>query len=114
MLHLPVAGIGDGGITSTARDVHVFWRAMFAGRIVGRDFVTQFTAAYTDEAASGLSYGLGFWLEHDGPGVILEGADAGVSFRSIHDPTRDITATVISNTTEGAWLLANEVQRALR
>jgi len=114
VLHLPVAGIGDGGITSTARDVHAFWRALFAGRIVGPDLAAQFTAASTEEAASGLSYGLGFWLERGGPRVILEGSDAGVSFRSVHDPSSGLTATVMSNTTEGAWLLADEVQRAVR
>ena len=34
---------------------------------------------------------------------MLEGYDAGVSFRSMHDPKRDITCTVIANTSEGAW-----------
>ena len=32
--------------------------------------------------------------------------DAGVSFRSVHDPGSDLTYTVISNTTDGAWPLA--------
>jgi hypothetical protein len=35
--------------------------------------------------------------------VTLEGHDAGVSFRSVHDPSSTITHTVISNTSEGAW-----------
>src|SRR6266540_1376745 len=35
--------------------------------------------------------------------VILEGSDAGVSFRSVRDPGRRITHTVISNTSDGAW-----------
>jgi hypothetical protein len=26
-----------------------------------------------------------------------------VSFRSVHDPVRDLTHTVVSNTTDGAW-----------
>jgi hypothetical protein len=46
------------------------------------------------------SYGLGFWL---GPFVALEGSDAGVSFRSVHQPDSATTYTVISNTSEGAW-----------
>jgi len=37
--------------------------------------------------------------------VMLEGCDAGVSFRSVHDPERRVTHTVISNTTDGAWPL---------
>ena len=29
--------------------------------------------------------------------------DAGVSFRSVHDPRSKSTHTVVSNTTDGAW-----------
>jgi hypothetical protein len=35
----------------------------------------------------------------------LEGYDAGASFHSLHDRTRRITWTVISNTSDGAWPL---------
>jgi hypothetical protein len=48
-------------------------------------------------------YGLGFWLHPSTDTVILEGMDAGVSFRSMHDSRSDLTHTVISNTTDGAW-----------
>ena len=34
---------------------------------------------------------------------MLIGADAGVSFRTVHDPAADITHTVVSNTSDGAW-----------
>ena len=37
---------------------------------------------------------------------MLEGYDAGVSFRSVHDPASGITPTVISNTSDGAWPIA--------
>jgi hypothetical protein len=37
--------------------------------------------------------------------VILEGLDAGVSFRSVHDPGSAVTRTVISNSSDGAWPL---------
>ena len=114
VLHLPVAGVGDGGITSTAEDLHAFWRALFAGRIVASDLVARFTQVRTEEAAEAMSYGLGFWLEQGGPAVILEGHDAGVSFRSVHDPSPGVTATVMSNTTDGAWSIAQDLQQALR
>ena len=51
-------------------------------------------------------YGLGFWLHASTNAVLLEGYDAGVSFRSTHDPDRGITHTVVSNTTESAFPLA--------
>jgi CubicO group peptidase (beta-lactamase class C family) len=114
VLHLPVAGVGDGGITSTAEDLHAFWQALFAGRIVSSDLVAEFTKVYTEEAGDGMSYGLGFWLEQRGRAVILEGYDAGVSFRSLHDPTAALTATVMSNTTDGAWPIAQDLRLALR
>ena len=34
---------------------------------------------------------------------MLEGCDAGVSFRSVHDPAAGLTYTVLSNTADGAW-----------
>jgi hypothetical protein len=36
---------------------------------------------------------------------MLEGYDAGVSFRSAHDPGSTLTYTVISNWSDGAWPL---------
>jgi CubicO group peptidase (beta-lactamase class C family) len=113
VLHLPVVGVGDGGITSTAQDLHTFWQALFAGEIVSPDLVAQFTRVHTEDAEE-RSYGLGFWLEQGGPGVMLEGYDAGVSFRSLHDPTAALTATVMSNTTDGAWPITRELRLALR
>jgi hypothetical protein len=53
-----------------------------------------------------MRYGLGFWLNPTGSGVALEGYDAGVSFRSVHDPASRITHTVIANTSESGWPLA--------
>ena len=36
-------------------------------------------------------------------GVLIGGYDAGVSFRSVHDPATGTTHTVISNSSDGAW-----------
>ena len=94
VLHLPVRGSGDGGIYSTVADVSSFWNAFFAGRIVSADSVAELAAGTASER-----YGLGFWLPSDGAAA-LEGSDAGVSFRSVHDPQRRLTHTVISNTSE--------------
>ena len=48
-------------------------------------------------------YGLGLHLHATGDEVWLEGYDAGVSFASMHEPSREITCTVISNWSDGAW-----------
>jgi CubicO group peptidase (beta-lactamase class C family) len=100
VLHLPVRGSGDGGIYSTAADVSSFWRAFFGGRVVPERWVAEMTRRHSER------YGLGFWLDQSRDAVMLEGSDAGVSFRSVHHPGRGVTHTVISNTSEGAWPVA--------
>ncbi len=103
VFHLPVRGIGDGGIYTTAADVRSLWTAFFAGRIVSPGWVAEMVRPRSESLAEGERYGLGFGLHPSTDTVILEGWDAGVSFRSVHDPRSDMTHTVISNTTDGAW-----------
>jgi CubicO group peptidase (beta-lactamase class C family) len=103
VLHLPVRGNGDGGIYSTAADIHALWAAFFAGRIVSPDTVADMVRSRSDVPDESMRYGLGFWLHESGPATILIGYDAGVSFRSVHDPTTGRTHTVISNTSSGTW-----------
>ena len=109
VFHLPVRGSGDGGLYTTVGDVHRFWAAFLDGRIVSPAWVAEMTRPRSDVPDEGMRYGLGFWLHATGAAVILIGADAGVSFRSVHDPAAGITHTVVSNTTSGAW----KVTRAL-
>ncbi len=103
VFHLPVRGSGDGGIYSTAADLRSLWTAFIAGRIVPPSRVEQMVRPRSDAPDNEARYGLGFWLHASTDVVILEGLDAGVSFRSVHDPHSDVTHTVISNTTGGAW-----------
>jgi CubicO group peptidase (beta-lactamase class C family) len=113
VLHLPVRGVGDGGIYSTAADIRALWTAFFAGRIVSSAWVTEMTRPRSEEPEHGRRYGLGLWLHESSDTVFLEGYDAGVSFRSLHDPRRDLTCTVVSNWTNGAWRLASSLADAL-
>ena len=103
VLHLPVIGTGDGGIYSTAADIHTFWPALFDGRIVSPELVAAMVRPRSDVPEESMRYGLGFWLHQTSDAVILEGYDAGVSFRTVHDPVRHVTYTVLSNTSDGAW-----------
>ena len=80
VLHLPVRGTGDGGIvTRRPADVHAFWTALFAGRIVPPARVAEMVAPRSD--ADEPRYGLGFWLGAGRPRSRSIGSDAGVSFR---------------------------------
>ncbi len=112
VLHLPVRGTGDGGIYTTAADVWRLWTAFFAGQIVSAAGVEEMTRPRSTDS-KGRRYGLGFWLHASTETVILEGYDAGVSFRSLHDPTTDTTCTVIANWSDGAWPVARYLADAL-
>jgi len=103
VFHLPVRGSGDGGSYSTVADLSSLWSALFAGRIVSTDWVAEMVRPRSVEPRDSSRYGLGFWLHASSDVVMLEGSDAGVSFRSTHDPASSTTHTVISNTTDGAW-----------
>ena len=105
VLHLAVLGSGDGGISTTLADVHAFWRALFDDRIVSEASRAEMTRPRSDVPREEKRYGLGFWLHQTGAGVMLEGYDAGVSFRTAHDPATGVTYTVISNWSDGAWPL---------
>lgn len=106
VLHMPVRGTGDGGAYTTVADVHSFWEAFFAGRIVTAEWVSEMVRPRSDAPEFARRYGLGFWLHATGDSVILIGGDTGVSFTSAHDPGTGTTWTVISNTVEGVWPIA--------
>jgi CubicO group peptidase (beta-lactamase class C family) len=103
VFHLPVRGNGDGGIYSTAADMHAFWQALFAGAIISGDLVAEMVRPRSDWPEESRRYGLGFHVHATSDVVWLEGYDAGVSFSSTYDPTHDTTDTVISNWSDGAW-----------
>jgi CubicO group peptidase (beta-lactamase class C family) len=113
VLHLPVRGSGDGGIYSTAADIASLWRALFDGRIVSEKWVAEMVRPHSDAPAHGRRYGLGFWLHPSSDAVILEGCDAGVSFRSLHDPRTQADVVVMSNTAGGAWAIARLLEMAV-
>jgi len=112
MFHLPVRGNGDGGIYSTVADVSAFWRSLFAGRIVPAGWVAEMVRPRSD-ATPEMRYGLGFWLHRSSDTVMLEGYDAGVSFRTKHDPRSHVTHTVISNNSDGAWPITRRLDELL-
>jgi CubicO group peptidase (beta-lactamase class C family) len=108
--HLPVIGSGDGGIYTTAADVAMFWRALFAGAIVREETLAEMLKARSAPRADS-GYGLGFWLPAGGRAVGLEGGDAGVEFGTVHDHERLMTWTLLSNTGEGAGAIAGRLEQ---
>jgi CubicO group peptidase (beta-lactamase class C family) len=112
-LHLPVRGTGDGGVYSTAADIHALWAALYEGRIVSMEWVAEMTRSRSEAPADSARYGLGFWLHESSNSVRLVGHDAGASFWTVHDPVGDFTYTVLSNTSEGAWPIAKHLDEEL-
>ena len=106
VFHLPIRGGGDGGIYTTAADISAFWRAFFAGRIVSDKWVAEMVKPHSEIPEDELRYGLGFWLHGSTSQVQLVGWDAGVSFKTVHDPDTGTTRTVIGNTSDGVWPIA--------
>jgi CubicO group peptidase (beta-lactamase class C family) len=113
VLHLPVRGSGDGGLYTTAADVTAFWAALYAGEIVPSDRVSLMVRPVSDVPAESARYGLGFWLHPTSDAVVIEGADAGAGFRSVHDRAAGVTHTVLSNTTDGAWRVSQRLTELL-
>jgi CubicO group peptidase (beta-lactamase class C family) len=113
VFHLPVRGNGDGGIYSTLADISIFWRSLFAGRIVSTGWVAQMVRPHGDTTPQSMRYGLGFWLHRSSDIVMLGGYDVGVSFRSVHDPAANTTHTVISNSSDGAWPITRRLAELL-
>jgi CubicO group peptidase (beta-lactamase class C family) len=113
IFHLPVLGSGDGGIYSTAEDMHAFWDALFEGEIVPTDWVAKMTTPTSAVPAQDKRYGLGFWLHESTDAVILLGYDAGVSFQSARDPRSEVTFTMMSNTSDGPWPVARRLGELL-
>lgn len=103
VFHLPVRGVGDGGVYTTVADMSSFWRALFAGKIVPARWVAEMVRPHNDVPEESMRCGLGFFLHESRDQVMLIGEDAGVSFMSVHDPAPGLTYTVISNTADGAW-----------
>ena len=76
--------------------------ALFAGQIVSESWVAEMVRPRSDVPSEAMRCGLGLWLRASGA-IELHGYDAGVSFRSVHDPAAGTTSTVISNTSEATW-----------
>jgi CubicO group peptidase (beta-lactamase class C family) len=113
LLHLPVRGSGDGGIFTTAADVQRFWEALFGGSIVTPGTVAEMVRPRSTLPSGKRRYGLGFWLHRSSDAVLLEGYDAGVSFRTLHQPSTATTYSVLANTSEGAWPLVARLDELL-
>lgn len=112
-LHLPVLGNGDGGAFTTADDLHRFWLALVDGRIVSPATFEAMAHPQHDVPDEDMRFGLGLWIHRTHRALILDGHDAGASFRSTHLIDARTTVSVLGNSSEGAWPVASALGRAI-
>jgi CubicO group peptidase (beta-lactamase class C family) len=112
VFELPVVGSGDGGAHSTVADLHAFWLALVAGRIVEPSLVALLAERVTADAGDGLGYGRGVWL--DGGDLIMAGGDHGVTAVSRHDRATGATVSALANVEVPTFARARALMDAVR
>lgn len=113
VLRLPVQGSGDGGAFTTAADLHRLWLALLDGRIVRPETVALMTAPRHEVPGEGKRAGLGVFLHGEHDGLIVEGWDAGASFRSTHLVASRTTVSVLGSTSDGGWPVIAALEPAI-
>lgn len=105
VFHLPVRGGGDGGAYTTIGDMQKFWQRLKSFRLASAALVSEMLQPQPLSGSGNLKHSCGFWIDESANQLILEGCDAGASFRSATDLKTDDGYTIMSNTSSGAWPL---------
>ena len=116
--NLPIVGASDGGAYTTVDDLAILWRAFWANEILPQELVEIYATPYVSTETQGTftHYGHGLWIGEKPRGqlkICIMGQDAGVSFWSSVTRNTDIQVTVISNTTDGAWPVLQDLDSVL-
>lgn len=117
IFNLPIFGASDGGAFTTVHDLAKLWDAFWRGAILSPEMVDLYVKPYV--AATGEAqhkyYGHGIWIQNE-PGKAYKeyiiGCDAGVSMLSCNVRSKGLQITVLSNTTDGAWPMRDDVYKA--
>ena len=107
------AAAATAGSTPQSADISALWRAFFAGRIVPTDWVREMVRPAQRRRRGRCATASASGCTQSTDVVMLVGSDAGVSFRTVHDPRTGLTHTVVSNTSDGAWPLARYLRDSL-
>jgi CubicO group peptidase (beta-lactamase class C family) len=112
---LPIIGGPDGGMFATVGDIDRLWHGFFAAEVLSPELTAVFMAKAADAGKPHSFYGHGLWIHDDGirPLHYIVGQDAGVSFRSNAYASGTI-ATVVSNTSRGAWPMIRSIDLWIR
>ena len=112
VFHLPVSAAEMADLLHRRRH-QCLWQSLFTEQDRASPMGGPMVRARSDVPSQSMRYGLGFWLGRHTSTAMLKGLDAGVSFRSVHDPTSAVTHTVISNSSYGAWPITGRLDDLL-
>ncbi|WP_342526701.1 serine hydrolase [Chryseomicrobium sp. FSL W7-1435] len=111
---VPVKGGADGGAFVTAGDMDSFWSALMANELLSKAWTDRLLTphAWEDEETA---YGYGVWIDSDSIGekkYHVMDYDPGVSFHSGYYPCQELTITVCSNKSQGAYPVLEILEEA--
>lgn len=108
IFNLPIRGGGDGGLYTTAEDLHAFWQNLFIHQILSPELTAIFLQTHhLFDKENG--YGCGVYKRIDGSLYAIVGGDAGVGFDSRYLVDQQITISILSNITNGEGRLPEVV-----
>lgn len=112
---LPIVGAGDGGAFSTVDDMDKLWKAFLSYELLSKELTDAYMTPQVQEDKQNERswYGYGLWLSVDNDNVVeiaIIGCDAGVSFKSGYRTDENVSYTVMSNTTDGAWSVTGTIR----
>jgi CubicO group peptidase (beta-lactamase class C family) len=113
---LPIIGASDGGAFTTARDIANLWDAFWGHNILSKEMVEIYVEPREKESAHSYT-GHGIWIlekEVSDREEFIQGGDAGVSFHSSMNRTKQLEITVMSNTSNGAWSVLKDIKATLK
>jgi CubicO group peptidase (beta-lactamase class C family) len=113
---VPVNGMPDGGMISTATDLARFVDALLDGRLLSPPLLAAMTRPQGPPSSDLEQYGYGCWLVvEDGVVTILGhgGRDPGVSARVAHHMKAGTTIVVLCNQDRGSWAATRQITDAL-
>ena len=97
---LPIRGGGDGGMYTTAEDLHRFWRSLVSFKILSQKLTSTYLKTHREfDHIDG--YGCGIYKKLDESRFSILGCDAGVGFFSTYVVADKTTISVLSNMTNG-------------
>ncbi|HLQ71486.1 MAG TPA: serine hydrolase [Bacillota bacterium] len=112
---VPAKGGPDGGVYVTAKDMGIFWNALFNHTLLTKDMTDMLLKPRT-LVTEDIYYGYCGYMEVNEKGVvklIQLGYDPGINYRALYYPRTDLLIVVCANIEEGAYEMLKEIESML-